>query len=306
MTDYTCYKCNKVFSQKSHYDAHLARKTTCQKCPSGLNSQFCVIKKIEKNKRGNNQSVSMPVSINDYIKQYSDSKHKAYCCRGHELIFCHGEKNKPYFRHKNPGDIEDNTISEWHLKMQSYFAVTEKWFPNKYSGQLKPRRADAVIENHNWIIEIQHSKIDDANVKCRHDDYKLHNMNVTWLIDGNTDDVIIEELYSGGFLITFKEDWKYKSFIKYNSNILLEWNDKIFKIPTKKVNNKMKLIMTASTIKVALKLDKEGADYVVLPDHVGGEYMAGIVNRMRGRRIKMKEARQQHIESLHTRQKLGV
>ena len=62
-------------------------------------------------------------------------------------------------------------------------------------------------------------------------------MNVTWLID--VDDAIIEELYSGGFLITFKEDWKYKSFIKYNSNILLEWNDKIFKIPTKKVNNKM-------------------------------------------------------------------
>ena len=74
----------------------------------------------------------------------------------------------------------------------------------------------------------------------------------------------------------------------------------------KKANKKMKLIMTASTIKVALKLYKEGADYVVLPDHVGGEYMAGIVNRMRGRRIKMKEAREQHIESLHTRQKLGV
>lgn len=74
----------------------------------------------------------------------------------------------------------------------------------------------------------------------------------------------------------------------------------------KKENKKMKLIMTASTIKVALKLYNEGADYVVLPDHVGGEYMADIVTRMRGRRIKMKEARADHINHLHTRKKLGV
>ena len=78
-------------------------------------------------------------------------------------------------------------------------------------------------------------------------------MNVTWLIDGNTDDVIIEELYSGGFLITFKEDWKYKSFIKYNSNILIEWNDKIFKIPTKKVNNKMFLAKKWKPIEFIMK-----------------------------------------------------
>ena len=61
-------------------------------------------------------------------------------------------------------------------KNAKLFCSNRKVVLNKYSGQLKPR-ADAVIENHNWIIEIQHSKIDDANVKCRHDDYKLHNMN---------------------------------------------------------------------------------------------------------------------------------
>ena len=58
--------------------------------------------------------------------------------------------------------------------------------------------------------------------------------------------------------------------------------------------------------RLALKLYNEGADYVVLPDHVGGEYMADIVTRMRGRRIKMKEARADHINHLHTRKKLGV
>ncbi len=75
---------------------------------------------------------------------------------------------------------------------------------------------------------------------------------------------------------------------------------------TKKINKKTKLIMTASTIKVALDLYKEGADYVVLPDHVGGEYMAEIVKRMRGRRIRLKEHRNEHIVNLTNRQKTGV
>ena len=77
----------------------------------------------------------MPVSINDYIKQYSDSKNKAYCCRGHELIFCHGEKNKPYFRHKNPGDIEDNNLSELVSKNAKLFAVTKSGFQINIRGK---------------------------------------------------------------------------------------------------------------------------------------------------------------------------
>ena len=253
MTNYTCYMCNKVFVQKSHYDAHLARKKTCQKCPIGFNSQFCFIREWKGNKRGNNQYILTSIHIDDYREQYSGSKRKAYCRLGHELTLCNGGKNIPYFRHKNTSDMEHNNISDWHLKMQGYFPVTEKYFPNNYPGQLKSRRADVVIENHNWIIEIQHSKIDDANVKCRHDDYKLHNMNVTWLIDGNTNDVIIDELYSGGFLIIFKEDWKYKSFVKCNPNVLLEWNDKIFKIPTKEVNNKMFLAKEWKPIEFIMK-----------------------------------------------------
>jgi len=252
MTNYTCYKCNKDFVQKCHYDTHLRRKKTCQKCPIGLNSQLCFIKTWEGNKRGNNDYIFKSIHIDDY-RDKSAEKIKPYCCRGHELVFCDGKKNLPHFRHKNPGDIEDNTISEWHLKMQSYFAVTETWFPNKYPEQLKSRRADVVIENHNCIIEIQHSKIDDANVKCRHDDYKLHNMTVAWLIDGNTDDVIIEEMSHGGFLIIFKDNWKYKSFENCNPNVLLEWNDKIFKIPTKEVNNKMFLAKEWKPIEFIMK-----------------------------------------------------
>lgn len=220
---YTCYKCCNEFSQKCHLDNHLARKKTCQKCPIGFNSQYCYIN-------------DKYIDIDQYEKNKID---KIFCCRGHELVFCSGEKNKPYFRHKNTYDVGGEPMSEWHLRMQSYFPITEKWFKNNNSSQLKARRADVVIEEFNYVIEIQHSKIDDANVKCRHDDYKLHNMNIIWLIDGNTKDISIEELNSGGFLIIINEDWKYKSFQYNNQNILLDINNKIFKIPLKNVCNKM-------------------------------------------------------------------
>ena len=219
---YICYKCFNEFSQKCHLDNHLARKKTCQKCHTDFNSQYYY--------------------INDkyyHIDQYDKNKiDKFFCCRGHELVYCPGKINKSHFRHKNVDDVGGEPMSEWHLRMQSYFPVTEKWFKNN-SLQLKGRRADVVIEEYNYVIEIQHSKIDDANVKCRHDDYELHNMNVIWLIDGNTEDVSIEELNTGGLLIIFNENWKYKSFQYNNENILLDINNKIFKIPLKNVCNKM-------------------------------------------------------------------
>ena len=247
---YTCYKCGSEFSQKCHLDNHLNRKKTCQKCPIGFNSQYCYIN-------------DKCIHINQYkqnINQYK--KDKFFCYRGHELVFCSGEKNKPYFRHKNSDDVGGEPMSEWHLRMQSYFPVTEKWFKNNNSSQLKARRADVVIEEFNYVIEIQHSKIDDANVKCRHDDYKLHNMNVIWLIDGNTKDVSIEELNSGGFLIIFSEDWKYKSFQYNNENILLDINDKIFKIPLKNVCNKMFLAKEWKPIDLVMEQLKNNPDKI--------------------------------------------
>ena len=49
---------------------------------------------------------------------------------------------------------------------------------------------DVVIKNHNVIIEIQHSFIDDSNVICRTKDYSLHNMKLIWLISYNCFNVI--------------------------------------------------------------------------------------------------------------------
>ena len=172
-----CYKCGKEHSQKGHLDMHLKKQKTCQKCPIGFNSQYCFID-------------SKCIHIQDYVQNKKD---KLLCYRGHELVCCKGEKNKPHFRHKNSDDVGGEQMTEWHLRMQSYFPVTEKWFQNNHETQLKARRADAVIEEFNFVIEIQHSKIDDANVKCRHDDYHIHGMNVIWIVDGNTKDIKLEE-----------------------------------------------------------------------------------------------------------------
>ena len=233
----TCYKCGKEHSQKGHLDAHLKKQKTCQKCSIGFNSQYCYVD-------GN------CIRIQDYVQNKKD---KLLCYRGHELVCCKGEKNKPHFRHKNSDDVGGEPMTEWHLRMQSYFPVTEKYFKNNNESQLKARRADVVIEEFNYVIEIQHSKIDDANVKCRHDDYRIHGMDVIWIVDGNTKDIKLEELSTGNFLIIFSEDWKYKSFKHPNEYILLDVNDKIFKIPVKKVCNKMILVKEWKDIEQVMK-----------------------------------------------------
>ena len=189
-----------------------------------------------------------PIHINNCV-----NIDKLLCSNGHVLIMCKGKIRTPYFRHKNSEDMGGTPMSEWHSRMQSYFPITEVKFP-KCDTQIKERRADVVIEGHNFIVEIQHSKIDDSNVICRTKDYSLHNMKLIWLVDGNTDDVILEKLSTDNFLITFLNDWKYKSFKHNYDYILLDINDKIFKIPVKKVCNKMILVKEFKNIDYVINI----------------------------------------------------
>ena len=222
-----CHICSKIFNQKGHLENHLKRKKTCQKCNKNFKTQYAYI---------NNNCIH----INDFIKKKKNLD-KIKCLYGHELILCKGEIRKPYFKHKNISDTCGFPITEWHSRMQSYFPVTEKIF-NKVNHQIKERRADVYIEKFKFIIEIQHSNIDESNVICRTKDYLLHNINIIWLIDGNTNDIILEKFSNDNYLITFLNDWKYKSFQYNNDFILLDIQDKIFKIPVKKVCNKMILV----------------------------------------------------------------
>ena len=197
-------------------------------CNSNFISQYCNV---------NNKKI--------HVSEYIENKYNncdIVCDNGHKLILANGKINKPHFRHKNASDVGGFPMSEWHSKWQSYFPVTETYFPKISDKQIKDRRADIFIKDKNYIIEIQHSEIDDSNVICRNNDYNLHNMNLIWVIDGNTDDVEFEELSTNNYLITFNSVWKFKSFRHTYDFVLLDINDKIFKIPIKKVCNKMILV----------------------------------------------------------------
>ena len=176
------------------------------------------------------------IHIFDYEKQEGDI---LKCSNGHELIMVNCEKRKKHFRHKHSSDT-NGQMSPWHGKWQSFFPYTEVDFKRKCDKQVKSRRADIFVENENVIIEIQHSNIERCEVKCRNDDYKIHEIDeVIWVIDGNTSDIKYEEVKDGGYFITFKDTWKYDSFTLCYEYILLDINEKIFKIPVKKICSNM-------------------------------------------------------------------
>ena len=41
--EFSCYKCNKSFSQKQHLINHLNRKKTCQLCNNGFETHYAYI-----------------------------------------------------------------------------------------------------------------------------------------------------------------------------------------------------------------------------------------------------------------------
>lgn len=220
---YSCENCGKQFNQKSHYDAHLNKKKSCRKCHTNFTTQYAYV---------NNDCIH----ISKYNKELMQ---KPKCRNGHELILCKGNIKKPYFKHKNPDDVSNHPeMTEWHCKWQGFFPITEVEFNKKSENQMKNRRADVLL-NDKYILEIQHSNIADSEVCCRTQDYKLHDKDVIWVIDGNTGDIVLDKLVDGSYLIEFNCNWKYKSFVYNYDYVLLDINELIFKIPVKSVCNKM-------------------------------------------------------------------
>tara|TARA_Y100000389_G_C17459374_1_gene520528 strand:- start:2 stop:3355 length:3354 start_codon:yes stop_codon:yes gene_type:complete len=169
----------------------------------------------------------------------NDKHNKPKCINGHELVFCSGKRKRAYFRHNNPNDLNhEKPKSEWHCKWQGFFKDTEVVFKKTNDDQIKNRFSDVLL-NDKYILEIQHSNISDSEVICRAQDYKLHDKQLLWVVDGNTSDVILNTLSDNSFLIEFKNNWKYESFCHEYEFILLDIDEKIFKIPVNKVCNKM-------------------------------------------------------------------
>lgn len=203
------------------------------------------------------------IHITDYLKQLEKKpkscKSKLYCLKNHELICVNGKKNRAHFRHKNIGDMGGQPMTMWHCEWQSHFPITEICY-HKKNKQIKLRRADAVIDEYNLIIEFQNSKICREAVKNRKSDYNMHNMKINWIINGNfTINVKKLEHSNRVYLEFISEYWKYKSFLDYPS-IYIDINSEIYKLNPNKIKSNMIDVLPAKSKKEFIHALKNGIE----------------------------------------------
>ena len=181
------------------------------------------------------------IHINEYIKiKNEETKSKIKCHKGHNLVCVNGYKNKPHFRHKNTDELDKNPMTEWHCEWQGNFKNTEIDFKKK-DAQIKDRRADVVIKDSMFNIEFQHSYIELSEVQNRKHDYKLHDRNIIWVIDGNNTVKVRHLHYSNSnryYLEFISDPWKYENFIDFDF-IFIDINQELYKIYPSYVKNCM-------------------------------------------------------------------
>ena len=73
----------------------------------------------------------------------------------------------------------------------------------------------------------------------------------------------------------------------------------------KKISKNIVVILTARQISEAFKLYDEGADYVILPHFLGGQYTAQIIEKNKDEKIEYEIEKQRHIKELKERIKEG-
>ncbi len=82
--------------------------------------------------------------------------------------------------------------------------------------------------------------------------------------------------------------------------------DNIFLIRhVRKVNKHAKVFVTANDIDEAIAMYEEGADYVILPNFLGGEHVSHPLEDIQKKKIKMHEERKRHLRHLQERKKIG-
>ena len=171
------------------------------------------------------------VKIKDYDKT---QKPICYCKNNHELIYIPKSKDgkKRHFRHKN---TNYHGLSTWHEEFQSHFKNTEIQAKKNNNLQNKTRKADVML-NDDTIIEFQNSIISKEEVDSRMNDWKIHNKNIIWVINGNIG-VEIHNISDNRCIFYFIDIWKYNSFIEYD-DVYLEKEGVVYCIKPKMVKNK--------------------------------------------------------------------
>jgi hypothetical protein len=170
------------------------------------------------------------VHINDFLPNRGKYNNVPQCNKGHPLIAVNCDNRKKHFRHKHTSDVSGNPMTTWHAEWQGNFPNTEICFPRNTDEQVSERRADVVL-NDTTVLEFQHSSITKDEVFSRKHDYKLHNKNIVWVIDGNQG-IEVRNLNSERCFLYFtgsKNEWKYKAFNQYDY-IYIDINSMIYKV----------------------------------------------------------------------------
>lgn len=238
MKKYKCLLCNTNPVQLSHHKKHLqtqkhlfSKKIELDKlCNDGidketidkkilnqetypLSTQFCYID----NKK---------IFIDEYEENITTLETKSITDKdGNELIFCCGQKVKPYFRRK-----EISKIGDWHLEWQSHFPDHTEIYHKKRGNQIKARRSDVDLSD-DIVIEFQDSYIKKEEVIERTHDYKNnHSKDIIWVIRG--DDIQVTHDIN----LEFDSKWKYTSFTACQY-VYLDIRGMIYKLPPQDVKN---------------------------------------------------------------------
>jgi len=199
-------------------------------CDCLFNSQIAYI--IKNLKETPKDQITIEEYLNNERIQTSVKKGKTFLvCENHnELIKYESETRKNHFKHKHCKHDADNPMTEWHKEWQECFPNTEIKIGN--------RRADAVVDKR--VLEFQHSKISQEDIKARNDNYRKQGYKIFWIIDCNNG-MQIERLSNTKvptYLLTFMKEgrWKYDKFMD-NKYIYLHYKSKIFKINPKHVKS---------------------------------------------------------------------
>jgi len=196
------------------------------------------------------------IHINNYTNLV---KENISCQNGHPLIpVINVSRRIPHFRHKNSSDVGGNPMTIWHSEWQALFPITEKVYKLK-PNQIKERRADVVL-NETKILEIQHSKCEKNEIENRKHDYQLHNVEIIWLVDGNTGIEVKNLNHSNRVYLEFiDEHWKYTNFKCYDC-IYIDINSSIYKINPNKVKSHMIDVEEPKTREEFIKSLNDGYD----------------------------------------------
>ena len=210
-------------------------------CNPSFITNYAFIKKNKNDCNSDDNRIEIKEFLeNDILKKEVKNGSKFIVCQNnHDLIKYESDIRKCHFKHKNTTDVGGHPMSKWHAEWQSNFEHTEIWFPLKKKCH-KIRRADALV--YNTVLEFQHSNISKLEITRRNFDYKIHEKNVIWIIDGNDFVKIIHLPINDRYILKFEKDfWKYESFTlnEYIKHIYLNIENKIFRFNPNEVKSHM-------------------------------------------------------------------